>query len=348
MNSDPDGNSWPRVTFLVPTLNSAQTIEECLQSIFESDYPTSKIEAWILDGYSEDDTVRLAAKFPARVTRVTGNPATAYNSVIGAVVTPLVALVDSDARVSRTWLKTLVLSLETSGAEAAGSRISTWSRGSRWSQAIGAELAIRYTELPSVVERIATTCMIIRTQTLKEIGGFDAALATGYDAALGYELNRLGKTIVFNPEAQVYHLHRPSLQGYVRQQFRYGQDSVLLVRKWPRALAGDSVTPIWMTVQPIILVSLAVASSLLLLVPPLSGLFAAVIATGSLVLALTWIGLAVKVSMQNRGFSAFLMTVAIQAIRAEAWTLGILRGAVGLAAALLLKSSRRTGMHKPK
>jgi|SRR5437870_1692716 len=335
MIGDSVGNAWPRVTFLIPTLNSAETIDECLKSIFESEYPPGKIEAWVLDGFSDDDTVILAAKFPTRIAQIKGNPASAYNAVIGSIDTPIVALVDSDARVSRTWLKTLVSTLKSSRADAAGSQIRSWSRGSRWSRAIGAELEVRYGGLPRKLERIATTCMIIKTQTLNEVGGFDTTLSTGYDAALGYELNRLGKTIVFNPEAEVFHLHRASLQGYVRQQYRYGQDSVLLVRRWPKALAGDAVTPIWMTVQPLCLFSVGVATFLMVLFPQLSGLFAIAIALGTLTLGLTWLGLAVKVTLKSRGASTFLMTIAIQLVRAEAWTMGILRGAAGVAASSL-------------
>src|SRR5438445_13314465 len=102
--------------------------------------------------------------------------------------------------------------------------------------------------------------MIIKTQTLNEVSGFDTTLSTGYDAALGYELNRLRQTIVFDPEAEVFHLHRASLQGYVRQQYSYGQDSVLLVRRWPKGLARDAGTTIWMTVQALRVSSVDVAT----------------------------------------------------------------------------------------
>ena len=282
------------------------------------DYPRDNIEVWILDGFSDDDTIQLAANFRVRLFQIEGNPAAAYNSVIGIVSAPIIALVDSDARVSKTWLKKLVLSLNLSQADAAGSRIGTWSGGSRLSRAIGEELDTRYAGLPSRVERLATTCMILKTETLRAMGGFDQALATGYDAALGYALNRSGKSIVFNSEAVVYQLHRRSLEGYIRQQFRYGDRDP--------AIAGDSVTSAWMTSQPILMLMLVLATCIFVTFPALTTYLAITMLFGSLLLIVTWTALAVKLSLRHRGVATFVMAMVVQLVRAEAWTLGIVAG----------------------
>ncbi len=83
MTQSPFGTGeWPAVTFLIPTLNSAETLTGCLQSIFELDYEMGQIRVWILDGMSTDGTVELAKDFDVRVFRLGGNPAVAYNSVL--------------------------------------------------------------------------------------------------------------------------------------------------------------------------------------------------------------------------------------------------------------------------
>jgi glycosyltransferase involved in cell wall biosynthesis len=56
---------WPLVSVIVPTKNSAGTIEKCLKSIVEQTYP--KIEVVIVDGLSRDNTRKIADEFKARI-----------------------------------------------------------------------------------------------------------------------------------------------------------------------------------------------------------------------------------------------------------------------------------------
>jgi len=320
--------SWPAVTFLIPTLNSASTIGRCLESIFSLNYPMERIKVWVLDGYSEDGTAEVASKFDVTIHRIHGNPSVAYNSVLGHIETPLVALVDSDAHVHREWLKTLVSSLLADNAQAAGSRILSWESDSIWSEAIGVELDSRYSHLPTNPERIATTCMVVKTHDLREIGGFDVGLDTGYDVALGYELQRRGKKIRFRPEALVYHLHRTSPRTYAIQQFRYGRDAVKLAIRWPRVIRGDSVTPAWMTIQPILL-SIGLIGTALWVLSPRTFVLAGVSGFAALAsIGILWVGMAVRAIIQSRSPKIFPFAIVIQTLRAWAWTLGVTMGLI--------------------
>ena len=50
----------PKITFSIPTYNTASDLPDCLNSIRSQDYPQDKIEIIIADGGSEDDTVEIA------------------------------------------------------------------------------------------------------------------------------------------------------------------------------------------------------------------------------------------------------------------------------------------------
>lgn len=57
----------PSVSFIIPTLNADWILEKCLKSIRRQNYPASKIEIVIADGGSQDNTLKIAQKYKARI-----------------------------------------------------------------------------------------------------------------------------------------------------------------------------------------------------------------------------------------------------------------------------------------
>ncbi len=59
--------SYPKVSFIMPTRNAAGILENCLQSIQRQDYPADRMEILIADGASTDGTREIAARYGAIV-----------------------------------------------------------------------------------------------------------------------------------------------------------------------------------------------------------------------------------------------------------------------------------------
>lgn len=57
-------SNLPLVSVNIPTYNSERTVEKCLLSILNQDYPN--IEVIVVDGYSSDKTVEIANKYGAK------------------------------------------------------------------------------------------------------------------------------------------------------------------------------------------------------------------------------------------------------------------------------------------
>jgi glycosyltransferase involved in cell wall biosynthesis len=57
------------ITIITPTLNSENEIERFLDSINNQEYPLKRIEILIVDGKSEDKTVRIAKKYKCRIIK---------------------------------------------------------------------------------------------------------------------------------------------------------------------------------------------------------------------------------------------------------------------------------------
>ena len=90
-------DALPSVSFLVPTLNSARTLGECLRSVRGQDWPAGRVEIVVADAGSTDGTVGLARDAGAMVvpnplrTGEAGKAAAAK-----AASGEILALVDSD------------------------------------------------------------------------------------------------------------------------------------------------------------------------------------------------------------------------------------------------------------
>lgn len=57
----------PKISIVIPTLNESRDIEDCLKSIFRQNYPLSKLEVFVVDGGSGDNTLKIAKKYPVKI-----------------------------------------------------------------------------------------------------------------------------------------------------------------------------------------------------------------------------------------------------------------------------------------
>ncbi len=58
-------SDMPLISIVIATYNSGKTITKVLEAIKKQDYPKSKIELFIIDGGSSDDTISVAKKYKA-------------------------------------------------------------------------------------------------------------------------------------------------------------------------------------------------------------------------------------------------------------------------------------------
>jgi len=313
-------DSLPGVSIIVPTFNSESTIDECLRSILELDYPKQLLEVIMIDGGSTDATTERAKAYPVKLISSQLNPPAAYNLVLKTAEKEIIGLIDSDAKVEKGWLRKLVKHLDDPKVAGASGTVETWNKDKLVPRAIGYELSSRYRRLPNTVERVATMNLLLKKKVTLEIGGFDEALPTQYDTDIGARIANAGYRIAFDSEAICYHFHRPTLRTFFKQQYKYGQNTWKLYFKHPRLAKGDKITDWWMNIQPILY---GVAAILLLisivtnfhLIPSL--IFLALV----LVTTLHYIFSAARISIIFHDPSAMYLII-IYFTRAVAWTLG--------------------------
>jgi glycosyltransferase involved in cell wall biosynthesis len=67
-----ESNQWPRITFIMPTLNAGALLDNILASIHRQTYPRDRYEILLADAHSTDDTRKIAQKYGAIVLDDTG------------------------------------------------------------------------------------------------------------------------------------------------------------------------------------------------------------------------------------------------------------------------------------
>ena len=99
----------PKVSIIIPTLNSQRTLQLCLQSINNQNY-SGETEIWIVDGGSTDDTLKIAKVNEARIIKnrlKTGEAGKAVGAKRAGG--EILAFIDSDNVLpSKDWLSQLI------------------------------------------------------------------------------------------------------------------------------------------------------------------------------------------------------------------------------------------------
>ncbi|MFA7301113.1 MAG: glycosyltransferase family 2 protein [Candidatus Shapirobacteria bacterium] len=99
------------ISIIIPTLNSASVIGQCLNSIKTQNIDQSKIEIIIIDGGSTDNTLTIAQKFNCKIINnplktAEAGKATGIKHATGTYV----ALIDSDNILpTKSWLKKMLI-----------------------------------------------------------------------------------------------------------------------------------------------------------------------------------------------------------------------------------------------
>jgi len=111
----------PLVSVIIPTLNSAKTLKDCLESIVVQDYPKDKLEIIIADGGSTDSTLNIISEFsgasnlhpqPSNIHIVPNNLKTGEagkSAGFKYTKNDIIAFIDSDNILpDKDWLKRMV------------------------------------------------------------------------------------------------------------------------------------------------------------------------------------------------------------------------------------------------
>ena len=228
----------PSVTVIIPTLDRAPELDECLAAVAALDYPADRLEVIVVDDGSADPVAvaRVAAARGVRLLANDGNRGPAYSRNRAAEVATghLLAFVDSDCVPGRSWLRDLTPYFAWDKVGAVGGRTLGYYSETRLD---------RYEEVSSPLDMgrhlmlkaqgpdsfyVPTCNLLVRRSTYDAVGGLREDLRVGEDVDLCWRLRASGAYLVYAPEGIVRHKHRDHLGTMLRRRAQYGTSEATL------------------------------------------------------------------------------------------------------------------------
>jgi glycosyltransferase involved in cell wall biosynthesis len=210
------------VSIIIPTYNSATTLARCLRSI--KDQSCSSVEVIVVDGLSNDSTLRIAQRWGAKIIQRRSTPALARNLGVRAAAGKYVFFVDSDQSLSKSLVEECVWRCENENAGMV--RVPEVFVGANYWGSCSAEWKNSYVRVEQRYSK-RTNIMIgeprfFLKELITKVGMLDPALVWGEDLALYTKLKeRKIKEIACT--SILYHHEPASLKSLVMKNLRYGK-----------------------------------------------------------------------------------------------------------------------------
>jgi cellulose synthase/poly-beta-1,6-N-acetylglucosamine synthase-like glycosyltransferase len=249
----------PSVSIIICTYNSEKYLAKVLDAILAQRYPKDLLEMIVVDDNSKDSTVKAADAYKSRFSSfhiiVKGKDfrkgaAVSTNIGIKRSKGEIVCSIDSDAIISKNWIKRIVAQFKDKKVASVAGYINTANPEFLSARLVGAELEDRYARInKKEVDHVSTCNTAYRKSALEKVGGFDERIYYGYDVDLSYKLKQAGYKILLLKDVGCVHYWKESFSGYLRQQFNVAYGRLQLIAKHPKKKTGDKVSGFFLFMQ---------------------------------------------------------------------------------------------------
>jgi glycosyltransferase involved in cell wall biosynthesis len=219
-----------RVSIIIPTYNSEITFAECLKGVRSQSYPFYEIV--VVDNFSNDDTVRMAKEFGAKIIQQKCNPALARNLGVVNSTGKYILFLDSDQVLSMSVIEECVKKCENEKVGMVSIPEVFIGRGF-WSfcSATWKNCYSKVEKLYGASENIATGIprFFVKEQ-ITRVGILDAVLLWGEDYDLHNRLKKVGIKEV-SCKSKLYHYEPTSIKNILLKNFRYGKSMPVFMQQ---------------------------------------------------------------------------------------------------------------------
>jgi glycosyltransferase involved in cell wall biosynthesis len=235
--------------------NEAGYIQRCLASIFAQTYPADRLEIWVLDGRSSDDSWPIVAQlFAGRPQcHVVTNPGitqtAGWRLGLEHATGDVIGIVSAHAELAPDFVWQAVETLQRTGADLVGGPMRAEGEG-RVGQAVALATSTPFGvggarfHYTGREEEVDTVYMgVCWREMYHRVGGVDAEMVRNQDDELSYRLLERGGRIVCNPAIRSRYYNRGSFRALWRQYFQYGYWKVRVMRKHPHQMRPRQFIP---------------------------------------------------------------------------------------------------------
>lgn len=229
-----------KFSIIVPYKLFDERVGKCFQSCLEQNY--SDFEILALPDKKTDEISHPKIRI---IETGQVKPSVKRNIAIKQAKGELLAFLDSDAFPVEKWLSIALRYFKNNEVGGVGgpqltpsdSSISQKVSGYIFSSMIATgAFALRYKVrykfrkgLP--VKEMPSCNLIVKKEYAMKINGFDETLLTGEDSKFCFSVRKLGKKILYIPEAIVYHYRRNLWRPHLKQVWIYGRDKAWVIKE---------------------------------------------------------------------------------------------------------------------
>ena len=234
-----------KISIIIPSFNCGKTIEKCLQSLVNQDFPKQKYEIIVVDNFSKDDTAKVAKKFKkVRFIKKISNPAEARN--YGAKIAKgfILFFTDADCVLPKNSLKIIERDFQKYDIVGVGGGYKTLNKNSQAARFVGYEIAWRHSRESRFTNFLGTYCCAYKKDIFFKFNGFDEKFskASGEDPEFSFRIAKEGYKLLFDKKLFVWHSHPSTFGKYFQVQFWRGYWRVLMYKKHPERVFNESYT----------------------------------------------------------------------------------------------------------
>ncbi|MFZ3077894.1 MAG: glycosyltransferase [Candidatus Aenigmatarchaeota archaeon] len=238
------------ISVIIPCYNAESTILRTLEAL---DRQTVKgFEVILADDGSNDGTVSTARSFKPKNFKLAvlaekhAGPAAQRNRGAEKAKGGILLFTDSDCVPDKDWVEEMIKPFSDKNIVGVSGTYRTLNNDKLIARFEGYEIAKRHERLAKqrYIDFIGSFSAGYRKIIFKKFGGFSADFkrADAEDPELSFKIAKAGYKMVFNPKAIVAHPHISTLKKFWKQKFSRGFWRVLLYKKHPEKMKGDSYT----------------------------------------------------------------------------------------------------------
>lgn len=249
--------SPPFVSVIVPVYNGERTIERCLDSILEQDYP--HLERLVIDNCSTDRTQEIVQRYLDRIAYVRNSEnlglARSYNKAIRLATGGIIVFLQSDCAFAQTdYITRIVAHFQNPKIGAVtGKSILPGFQDLRWSERMYAILNLHdIGEGDGVgvheVNFVEARADAFRREILDRVGGFNTDLTlSNEDMDLSIKTRRLGYQLLLDPAIRYVMGYGGTQDTYLKllwKQYVLGRGEGYIIHRYglaPTEKATDSL-----------------------------------------------------------------------------------------------------------
>ncbi|VVB87945.1 Glycosyltransferase AglE [uncultured archaeon] len=224
---------YPFVSILLATYNRKSWLEECLESLFNQDYPKERYEIIVINDGSNDGTEKVLRAYEKKAPctfiwhtqRNQGKTVALNTGLNNTTKGEIVLFTDDDCVADKNWIKNLLSAFKDEKVGGVGGKILAYKPKNHVEK-----YGVFFDQEGSV--SLATGNAAYRSHVVKSVGGFDTQLIGLEDIDFGVRVRGKGYKLKYTPEAIIYHRNYCSLDRLIKRKRSEGRQLYNLSTKY--------------------------------------------------------------------------------------------------------------------